>query len=250
MKDGKIIYIDGKVLVNDYTKNSKNPIELKEYEYQDNIIELMEQENIVEELENEKIKLNDRIQSNHVAIKSYERAKKILTAIWIGMPLFAAFLGFLMSFNSSATPLFGIKQHWLSMGITGTIITSLVVSFPFSLFKSFFNDAKKYNNGYKLQLEELEKELEKNKDKLNKLKNNKSKKNEQQAMSKKTDDIHNIHLEKYKKIRRNLLIYRKIGENEKKFFEYYNNNILEEKLNDEYDHEEIEKIKTYFKNKK
>jgi len=69
-------------------------------------------------------------------------------------------------------------------------------------------------------------------------------------MSKKTDDIHNIHLEKYKKIRRNLLIYRKIGENEKKFFEYYNNNILEEKLNDEYDHEEIEKIKTYFKNKK
>ena len=37
--------------VNDFTKDSKNPVELKEYEYQDNIIEIIEQENIVEELE-------------------------------------------------------------------------------------------------------------------------------------------------------------------------------------------------------
>lgn len=246
MKDGKIIYLDGKVLVNDYSKNVENFVELKEYDYQDNLIEILGQENIVEKLENEKKELNNEINNNYKGIKANKSSQKSLIPMSIAMIMFCSLLGFI----SPSISLFGIKQAWLSMGIVGFISSAVINGLTFISLKQSLKFLKRWKNGYELQLAELEKELEKNKDKLNKLKNNKSKKNEQQAMSKKTDDIHNIHLEKYKKIRRNLLIYRKIGENEKKFFEYYNNNILEEKLNDEYDHEEIEKIKTYFKNKK
>lgn len=251
MKDGKIIYIDGKVLVNDFTKDSKNPVELKEYEYQDNIIEIIEQENIVEELENEKNKLNNIILNNFTTINNHEYLKKFLTVIWIGMPLLSTFLGFILSFNPSVIkPMFEIKQPWLFMGIVGTLITSIVVSLPFFTSKKYLKEAKNENKGFKLQLEELEKELEKNKEILNQLRNNKSKENQQQAIERKKDNIHNIHLEKYRKIRRNLLLYREIGENENEFSQYYNNNILDEKLDDRYDAEEIEKIKTYFKSKK
>lgn len=252
MKEGKIFYMDdGKVIVGDYAKDSKNFAELKEYEYQDNIIELFEQENIVEELENEKKKLKKRILNNYATINIHEHLKKILTAIWIGMPLLSIFLGFLLSFNPSVMrPMFGIKQHWLSMGVVGTLITSIVVSLPFLASKNTLKLVVKENKGFELQLEELEKELEKNKEILNQLRNNKSKENQQQAIERKKENIHNIHLEKYRKIRSNLLLYREIGENENEFSEYYDKNILDEKLNDSYDPEEIEKIKTYFKSKK
>ena len=250
MKDGKIIYLGGKVLVNDYTKDAKNPTELKEYEYQDNIKELLKQENIVEELENEKDKINNKILKNYTAINIHEHAKNWLKIMWVTIPLFAAFMGFLLSFDSSIKLLFGIKQHWLSLGILGTVITSGVFSGPLILFKSIIKNAHKENNGYQLELEELEKELIKNKEILNQLQNNKSRKNEQEAMSKRTDSIHHIHLDEYNKIKNELLFYREIGENKDKLLKYYSDGTLEQNLDEIYDPREIEKIKTYFKNKK
>ena len=250
MKDGKIIYLDGKVLVNDFKKDSKNTVELKEYEYQDNIKEIIKQENIIEELENEKNKTNNKILNNYTTINTHEHAISWLKIMWVTIPLFAAFMGFLLSFGNSIQPLFGIKQHWLSLGILGTVITSAGLSGPFALFKYILKTAYKDNNGNKLQLKELEKELVKNKKILNQLQNNKLKENEQEAMIKKTDDIHNIHLDEYRKIRNELLLYREIGENMDKFSKYYTEDTLEENLNEFYNSEEIEKIKTYFKSQK
>lgn len=241
MKDGKLIYIDGKVLVNDFKKDSKNPVELKEYEYQDNIKELLKQENIIEKLENEKTYINNRILNNYTTINKFTYANRILTVMWIFLPLFFSFLGCLMSFDI---------QQLLSLSIFSTIITTIGIIGPFNIFKNILKAATKSNNGYKLELEELEKELVKNKEILNKLQNNNSKENEQEAMNKKTEDIHNIHLEEYNKIRNELLFYREIGENNNKLLKFFNNGTLEENLNQIYDLNEIEKIKIYFKSKK
>jgi len=250
MKDGKIIYLDGKVLVNDFRKDSKNPVELKEYEYQDNIKEILKQENIIELLETEKNNINNKILNNYTTINTHEHAISLLKIMWVTIPLFAAFLGFLLSFGNTIQPIFGITQHWLSLGIVGTVITSAVLSGPFVLLKSILKTAIKDNSGYKLELKELEKELVKNKETLKQLQNNKSKENEQQSMNKKTEDIHNIHLDEYRKIRNDLLIYRQIGENMDKFSKYYIEDTLDKNLNEFYDSEEIEKIKTYFKSQK
>ena len=250
MKDGKIIYLGGKVLVNDYTKDVKNFVELKEYEYQDNIIEILSQENIVEELENKKIELDDNIIKNANSIKANKSSQKSLIALWICFPLFTSLLGLIISPNVTASTLFGIKQLWLSMGIVGVFSATFINSFAFLGLKQSLKSLIRWKKGYKLQLLEVEKELEKNKEILNQLRNDKSKENEEQAMSKKTDNIHNIHLEKYRKIRRSLLVCREIGENESKLLEYYNNNTIDEQLANSYDPEEIEKIKTYFRSKK
>lgn len=250
MKDGKIIYLGGKVLVNDYTKDVKNFVELKEYDYQDNIIEVLEQENIVEELENKINELYDGICKNEEAIKDNKNAQKTSIGLWIGLPLFTALLGFIISPNVTNVSLFGIKQLWLSMGVVGAFSATVINSFTFLGLKQSLKHLMRCKKGYELQLKETKKELEKNKEILNQLRNDKSKENEEQAMAKKTDDIHNIHLEKYRKIRRSLMVCREIGENENQFLEYYNNNILDEKLNDSYEPEEIEKMKTYFKSKK
>lgn len=250
MKDGKIIYLGGKVLVNDYSKDNKTPAELKEYEYQDNIIEVLEQENIVEELENKKNELYNSIIENANSIKANKSSQKSLIALWIGFPLFTALLGLIISPNVTTATLFDIKQLWLSMGIVGAFSATFINSFAFLGLKQSLKHLMRCKKGYELQLKETKKELEKNKEILNQLRNNKSKENEKEAMSKKTDNIHNIHLEKYRKIRRLLMVCREIGENESQLLEHYNNNTLDEKLNDSYEKEEIEKIKTYFKSKK
>jgi len=246
MKDGKIIYLDGKVLVNDYSKNVENFVELKEYDYQDNLIEILGQENIVEKLENEKKELNNEINNNYKGIKANKSSQKSLIPMSIAMIMFCSLLGFI----SPSISLFGIKQAWLSMGIVGFISSAVINGLTFISLKQSLKFLKRWKNGYELQLAELEKELEKNKEVLNQLRNNKTKENEKEAMAKKTDDIHNIHLEKYRKIRRSLMVYREIGENENQLLEYYNKDILNEKLNACYEPDEIEKIKTYFKNKK
>lgn len=247
MKDGKIIYIGDKVLVNDYRQDSDNNIVLKEYDYQDNIIEILTQENIVEELENRKIELNNNIIKNAKSIKSNKSTQKTLIYLLFAMTIFTALLGAVTSPDIS---FFGIKQAWLSMGIFGFISAFVINGFAFLGLNQNLKFIKRWKKGYELELEELEKQLEKNIEKLNQLRNNKSKANEKAAMSRKTDDIHNIHLEKYRKIRRLLMVCREIGEKEKEFFEYYNNNTLDEKLANGYETDEIEKIKTYFKSKK
>lgn len=250
MKDGKIIYLSGKVLVNDYSKDTENFVELKEYEYQDNIIEILAQENIIEELENRKKELNNRINKNYEAIKDNKNAQKTAIALWIGVPIFCAILGTVLSPGLTSVSLFGIKQAWLSMATFGFMVTTFVNGFSFIALKQNLKILKSWKKGYEFESMQLEKELENSKEILKQLRNNKSRENEQQAMTKKTDDIHNIHLDKYRKIRRNLLVWREIGENEKELIQYYNNNMLDEKLADSYEKEEIEAVKTYFKNKK
>ena len=108
----------------------------------------------------------------------------------------------------------------------------------------------KRNNGYKLELEELEKELIKSKDQLSKLKADKTKNNQKVKESTRYVDIHNIHLEKLREIRNHLILYYQIGENEKKWLKYYNEGALAEKLNEQYYSKDIEKVKTYFRSKK
>lgn len=192
-------------------------------------------------MENEKSRINNKILNNYTTINKFTYANKILTVMWIFLPLFFSFLGCLMSFDI---------QQWLSLSIFSTIITTIGLSGPFIIFKRTLKVATKSNNGYKLELEELEKELVKNKEMLNQIKKNKLKENKQEAMNKKIESIHNIHLEEYNKIRNELLFYREIGENENKLLKFFNNGTLEENLSEIYDLNEIEKIKIYFKNKK
>ena len=247
MKDGEIIYLDGKVLVNDFKNNSKNPVELKEYEYQDNIKELIKIENIVEELENFKNKLSNKIIDRNNTINNYFSVKKFLLRIFIITAIIGSSLFSVISYIDHGLNLI---TSILNGSIAGTSIPLFLCGF----LTLSANKEKKYATeekaGFELQLEELEKVLEKNKEILNQLKSDKSKENEIQAMNKKIDDIRGIHLDDYRKIRDELMFYRELGENENKFSKYYNEGTLEYNLEEIYEPEEIEKIKTYFKSKK
>ena len=126
MKDGKIIYSDGKVIVNDITKDSKNPIELKEYDYQDNIEEILKTENIIEELKIEKENLKQKTNHNSDSIENLQKFKKMLINIIIIMAIIGSVL---LSTTAFFNGRFNLINSILFGSITGTSIPTLFCSF-------------------------------------------------------------------------------------------------------------------------
>ncbi|MBR6689995.1 MAG: hypothetical protein IKL65_01530 [Bacilli bacterium] len=243
MKDGRLVYYDDKVMVTDYKKR----ITIEEREYQDNIKEIITTENIIEELENEKDKLNNKKIENSQYINSLEKNKKLLYSFLIIIPIFSILLGVLagtLDPNLAMGP--GLKA-WQFMGIAGTIMSTVTIAPIISTFKHGIKRMKKENNGCDLELIELEKELESNKEFLAKLNADKTKKNQELALQRVHESIYNIHKEKYNEIKKLLTLFYQIGANESELIRYYNEGTLEENLKNEYDVEEIEKIKTYLK---
>lgn len=243
MKDGRIIYYDEKVIVTDYGKTIKS----EDREYQDNIKEIIETENILEELFKEKCNLTKKINDNNLEIQYKKEINKVLTYTLFLAPIFSAIVGSLI--DKSLLIEEGLKV-WQFLGMSGIILS--VASFaPFiNMFKKIIKIKIKENNGYNLEINEIEKELDKNKELLHQLNLDKSKENYEENLKKQHEDIHNIHLEKYKKIKDLLMLYYEIGENEKEFQKYYDKGMLDSKLEEAYESEEIDTIKTYFKTKK
>jgi len=237
MKDGNIIYTDGKVFIDNYNLK-EGTLEVQEREYQDNIKEIIKTENFIEELENLKIQIENDINENIGLIESFNGGKKTYIKMWIGATIFAGILSLVFSPN---------------MIITSTLAMSLLSTSFFGFFyyldKQRVKFAKKEIKCFQLQLEELEIELNNNNLLLKELENNKTKTNQKESEEKKYDNINNIHREKCKQIKKQLYLYRHIIFNEKEFLKYYNEDKLDDKLKEEYEPEEIVTIKKYFKSK-
>lgn len=237
MKDGNIIYTDGKVFIDNYDLK-EGTLEVQQREYQDNIKEIIKIENLIEELQDSKIKLENDINVNTELIESFNDGKKSYIKLWIVATIFAGILSLVFSPN---------------MIITSTLAMSLLSTSFFGFFyyldKQKVKFIKKENKCFQLQLEELETELNNNNMLLKELENNKTQKNQKEAEEKKYDNINNIHREKYKQIKKQLYLYKHIIFNEKEFLKYYNEDKLDDKLKEEYEPEEIATIKKYFKSK-
>ena len=246
MKDGKIIYRDGKVLVIDYIKNNEPAIEIEEYEYQDNITEVIKQENIIEELEILKKEIQNKIIERSNTTNYYSRMKKLLIKITIMLSIFCSIVFGYTAFIGGGR--FNLINSILFGTIAGTALPSALCGYFISSSNRYSKKALKEKQGYELELEKLEKELTKNKNKLKEIRDIKIKELQDDFKNKKYTD--NIHLEEYRKIRNQLMLYYEIGENENEFSNYYNKGILEEKLNKYYETDQIETIKTYFKGQK
>ena len=175
MKDGIIKYKNNKVLVNDFTDLNFAGEEI-EYDYQDNIKDILLKENIIEELEILKENINTKIAFRKRSILNIKQMKKTFTIISI-------ILGILC--------ISGITLGSVSLGygvVKSILIGALASGFTVGLSSYFilsgYNSLEIRDNheikGYELEKEQLENELNKNKNTLDQLRNKKEKKFQKQ----------------------------------------------------------------------
>ena len=220
------IYSNGEVIVTDIQDGY---VDLKKYEYQDNIEEIFVVENMLEELEKNKVQIKSEIKMYDTHI--YKDLFKTFATMGGGSELFALLI--------------------VSDSFKLLVSIFLILSFGSALIltKQGEKNSKKTANGYKLKLEYLEQLEEKNKKLLEKLKQNKTKNNIQKLENDK-DTKTITYKQKLESIRDDLKIYQSIAMNENKYEKYYNKDALDSKLKNEFTEEEIIKVKQYFKNKK
>lgn len=240
MKNGDILYLNGKVLVSDCKGDT---IKLEEYEYQDNIKEIVKTENIIEELETEKIELSKKLLDNYnnltIDKKNFKQLVIVNTIISV---ILSVLLG--VCVYTAGWSIF----HIIASAIAGLAAPNAFYGYFIYKLNEEIKKLEKDTRGFELSLNELKKEIANNKSLLNELINNKTKLNQTMAETKKHDNMYNLHIEKLNKIKEKLLLYYEIGKNEKIFEEYVNKGNLEKETIG-YTSDELEEIKVYFKNK-
>ena len=206
------IYKDGKVLIID--ENNKK----REMPYTDNIDDILIKENVIEELET-KIKELEDSKTNF----DYSYSKLVTYYPFITCMLI------LLTF-----PIIGISLDFpIKLNLIYTLITSSFF-IPFGALLSYVSHKNqmeyiKIQNGRENELEYLKNRLLKEKEKLEELNNNKNNTLKKESYSSKVDSI-----EELKKIRSYINLYYDLGYNEKKYYNYYEQGILNTKLKNEY----------------
>lgn len=239
MKDSYKVLEDGTVEVIDY--NDKKQKNIYTYEYQDNIEEILKEENNKEYLEYKKKRINHQIKSNNVALN---RNKKI-SKLWIGSVILLEILfGYTFSLLKVGTFIGELNMLSFAPVIFGTIMSIPVLSSTFIGINKF----KKENRGFKVELEELERQLKLTKDKINTLLNDKTKCNQEM---KKNKDYKKISKDELNKIINYLNSYYVAGYYEKEFYNCYKNGNLEKQLGDDFDYIECDTpvVLKYFEEK-
>ena len=204
-----------------------------------NIEEILETENLIEELENSKKNHEESIGLRKRAIKinNTNNILVVISSIIIGFIISLFIPNFIGNeFRMWITPLLMIE----TFGLLSPII---------------FNNMKENKNmkneicGSNLVLKKIDEQLEKNKELLISLNDNKTKENENKA--KNMMQFKKINkLTKLKELREYLALYCSIGANQKEFKKYYKEDTIDYKLGEYFKQSEIETIKTYFKSKK
>jgi len=220
------IYINGKVIIED-EKGQK-----KEVDYYDNIEEILIQENVIEQIENEIEKIEQEMKYSSIN----KKFDKILVISSIIITIIFT-LGLALS-NTLSTGISFIES--LISCYMAPILGGIITTYIYLIRK---ND-QKINKAQKIQIELLEKRLEEEKNKLNSIKkiNNNEIKEEfyvEKIFDKKV-------LEQLKK---EIQLYYTCAYNENKFNKYYQNNQLQEKLENKYTDDEIELIEEYLEEK-
>ena len=127
--------------------------------------------------------------------------------------------------------------------IASTIAVGVGIIFPIILSKKL---TKTFIAGEKLKVNYLEIQEEKYKKLLNELKNNKTKNNINSAKNDTKNRVN--HIEKINKIKEELSSLKAVLESEEIYRYCFEQGTLDDELINEYNEEQIEAVKTYFKN--
>lgn len=237
-------YIDGKVIVSD-----ENNVKTQR-EYCDNLDQILIQENVIETMEAqieylEKQKaLLQKKDMKHVFPLLLILPIGVVLMITVGIPLLSVLLNTTWQ-SIQADTFFGVMSR-------GTVfqITLFVTTMPFaigvdSMIYRDYKDVKKTAKGIECQLEFLKVQIEKEREKLNRLKQDKSRSDDQKGF--RTFEV--LDLERLKQLRQWLNMYFDLGYNGEKYYKAYTKDKLEKTLQGSYDEAGVQFVKQYIEEK-
>lgn len=218
---------DGKV------KANIDNIDIIEYDYQTNIDEIFIKENIIEKLVFDIFnKKCDKIQNIHKFNDNY--SKKVLIH------------NLILTTTLFATIWFCVLPKMLIAALGASIASSLLINgVAFLLDIVPKNKLKKKINADTLEIEQLEEMLQKEKKKLEELKNNKSK----DILLDKSNSFKENSNNKLKEIERLKNIYRICGYYAKELVKYQEKGILREKMDESFTNEDLNIIENIIREK-
>lgn len=225
------VYKDNKIIAADLVENAGTEVQ---YDYQDNIEEIMKTENILEYLETEKVELTKKINNLNKRIKKNNKSLSHYLAIWVYYSFMSIGLGTFIGI---------ISNIWIV-----TWILPLLITIIYSIFIIFTvintNISIRHQKCHQLELEKIEEKIKENETLLETLRIDK------RVSETKINEIKNKfnyvkYKEKLNKLKKYLETYRLIGKNIELYNKYYKKGILEEKLNNSLAEEQIKLIKKY-----
>ncbi len=236
------IYIDGKAIIKD-DKGNQVPIE-----YYDNLDKVLVQENLVETME-KRIK---ELEKESEQYKKYNKKRYIPTIFpmaaiiaIIGAPIMAYFLGDTSVFTSQIDTVFGTMNKALFFSIFFSTVLLPLGAFLEAHMYYIYKRAIKEEKGINSELELLKKEIVVEKEKLINLQKEKTRDEENKEFRVVTVDDLKV-LEDFKNLRQ---LYFDLGYNGEKYYKYYQNGILDNKLGEYYTEDGIEIAKQYLEEK-
>lgn len=235
------IYIDGKVVVTD-DNGLKEPVE-----YYDNLDEVLVQENLIETME-EKIKKLEELSEKYKKINKehyFPITLPIVALMGIIIPLLIYFLSDGAALSTSINTIFGSINTLLYSSICvwmGTLLFSGGCEF---MFYNGYKDNINTEKGVNSELEFLKKQIEKEKEHLENLKQAKARVNESTEFREvEVNDVQQI-----RGLNGCLNLYFNLGYNDKKYYCLYRKGLLDKKLAKDYNEDEIELAKEYLEEK-
>lgn len=235
-------HIDGKVIISDENN------EKIQSEYYDNLDKVLVQENLIETMEK-------KIQELESESESYKKSNRMpyipvifpMTVFMstIGSPLIVNWLAGVNSFAISVDTIFGPMSQAMAVSIPMSIcIIPLGLGIELFTHSEYKNSIKK-EKGINSQLAFLKQQIEKERDELEGLKQDKSKTNEStEFRTVKVDDLQQLKI-----LREYLNLYFDLGYNGQKYYQYYQRGQLDRKLQKYYSDTGIQKAKDYLEEK-
>lgn len=230
-------YIDGKVIISDENDNKTQS------EYYDNLDEVLVQENLIEFMEG---KIQSLEKESQLYKKNNERR---YIPIALPMTLLLSTIGPSLlinnAFNTHVDTIFGTMNLALAAGILSTLsLLPIGVGTELILYNEYKNSLKR-EKGINSELDFLKEQIVKEKESLDDLKLDRTRNNENTDFrTVKVDDLQQL-----KVLRDYLNLYYNLGFNGEKYYQYYQDGKLDEKLQKYYSDTGIQLAKEYIEEK-
>lgn len=235
-------YVDGKVIISD--TEGKQVLD----EYYDNLDDVLVQENLIETMENRITELEKYSElCKKVNPKHYRPIYFIMIAIMttIVAPMLSYLLTGTNPFITSIDTIFGIVNDAVfEICFFSSLLWPLGALLEFNLYRQYKNSIKK-ENGVNSELEFLQKQIVEEKRKLEDLK--KEKKKEEKVKDFKVVEVDDK--QQLNALKSYLSLYFDLGYNVEKYFSYYQQGKLDEKLGKCYTDTDIGIAKEYLEEK-
>lgn len=235
-------YIDGKVIISDENDNKTQS------DYYDNLDEVLVQENLIETME-------EKIQELEKESQSYKKSNKkhyipvifpmVALMSTIGAPIMFNLLTGTNSFTTYVDTIFGTISQALATSIPMSIcFLPLGAGFELSMYRDYKNSLKR-EKGINSELDYLKQQIEKEKEYLESLKQERTRDKEKTDFrTVKVDDLQQL-----KALRSYLDFYFDLGYNGEKYYQYFQEGQLDTKLQKYYTDTGIQLAKEYIEEK-